>query len=146
MPIDITVKLPSKVEEQTSFLPSFAECAFCVLPHDIGHSSHLSAHLENVHEARGAPAPSSLVGSVEKYKSEQTKWPIYNGRPFHCHYCGSPAVVYNESLAQLKHDWSDLSNVMEPPANYVDVAAKLFHDATPIYDGSERERGEVRCT
>jgi len=36
-------------------------------------------------------------------------------------------------LAQLKHDLSDLSNVVEPPANDVDAAAKLFHDASPMY-------------
>jgi len=32
----------------------------------------------------------------------------------------------SQVLAQAKHDLSD------PPANYVDAAAKLFHDATPI--------------
>jgi hypothetical protein len=38
----------------------------------------------------------------------------------------------SQLLAQLKHDLSDLSNVVELPANNVDTAAKLFHDATPI--------------
>jgi hypothetical protein len=68
--------------------------------------------------------------------------PIYNGRPDERH--GSPVVIYNEFLAQLQHDLSDLSRVVDPPANYVDATAKLFQAATPIY-ASEHERGEAMC-
>jgi len=113
---------------------------FCVLPPDIGHSFYLSAHATHVHKARDAPSPSSVAASVGKFKYEQTKRPIYNGRPFHRR--GPPVVVYNESLAQLKHDLSDLTNVVEPDANHVDSTAKLFSTATQIYD-SERERGDA---
>ena len=51
-------------------------------------------------------------------------------------------MIYNESLAQLKHDLSDLSRVVDPLANYVDATAKLLHAATPIY-ALERERAEA---
>ena len=55
---------------------------------------------------------------------------------------GSPVVIYNESLARLKHDLNDISKLVEPPANFLDATAKLFLAAIPIY-GSERERGEA---
>jgi hypothetical protein len=104
------------------------------------HLSYLLAHLASVLKARDAPSPSSVAGSIEKYKSEQSKRPIFNGRPYNRR--GPPVAIYNESLAQLKHDLGDLSSVVGPPANYVDTTAKLFLAAIPIY-ASERERGEA---
>ena len=140
MQIHIFVKLPVEVEEPAVLVSSFADSASCFLPPGISHSFYLSVHLMSVFEARDASAPSSVAASVGKYKFEQSKRPIYNGRPVHRR--GPPVVVYNESLAQLKHDLSDLSNVAEPHANFVGAAAKFFNTATPIYD-SERDRGDT---
>jgi hypothetical protein len=81
-----------------------------------------------------------VAASVEKYESKQTKRPIYNGRPLYR--SGPPVVIYDKSLAQLEHDLTDLSDVVEPPAKHVETTAKLFCAAAPIYD-SQRERREA---
>ena len=83
-----------------------------------------------------------MAGSVEKYQSEQDKRPIYNGRPFHRG--GPPVAIYNQSLAQLKHDLVDLSKVVELPADYVCATAKLFFSANLIYSSSVSM--ERQCT
>jgi hypothetical protein len=139
MHVHIFVKLPAREEVLESLSHSFVKSPFN-FPSGIGNSFHLSAHRASVLKAQKAPAPSSVAGNVTTYITEQTERPIYNGRPDGRR--GSPVVIYNESLAQLKHDLSDLSRVIDPPANYVDATAKLFRAATPIY-ARERERGEA---
>lgn len=121
------------------YLP-LQQVRFAFKSSDISNSFYLSAHHASVLDAQEALAPSSVAGNVNKYKSEQQDRPIYNGRPDKR--LGPPIVIYNESLAQLKHDLSDLSRVVDPPANYVDATAKLFRAATPIY-ATEHERGEA---
>jgi hypothetical protein len=81
-----------------------------------------------------------VAGNVATYITEQTERLIYNGRPDER--CGPPVVIYNESLAQLKHRLNDLSRLPEPPTTYVDVTAKLFRAAIAIY-ASEHERGDA---
>jgi hypothetical protein len=111
-------------------------------PPGIGNSFNLLAHRAHVRNALDAPSPSSVAGNVATYITERTERPIYNGRPDERR--GPPVVIYNESLAQLKHRLNDPSRLPEPPTNYVDVTAKLFRTAIAIY-ASERERGEAMC-
>jgi len=66
------------------------------------------------------------------YKEEQVKHPIYNGRPIELH--GPPIEIYDDTLAKLKHDLSDLSNAPEPSADYIAQTANLFHASAPIYN------------
>jgi len=81
-----------------------------------------------------------VAASVGKYNSEQDKRPIYNGRPSHRD--GPPVAIYNEALAQLQHDLSDVSKVAELPNDYVVETTKLFHSAAGIY-ASELDRGKA---
>lgn len=105
----------------------------CLTPsYVIGHSFYLLAHLASVSAAQSAPAPSKVANSVRTYKAEQDKHPIYNGRPIELH--GPPVEIYDETLAKLKHDLSDLSNAPEPSTEYIVQTANLFHASAPIYD------------
>ena len=47
---------------------------------------------------------------------------------------GPPVEIYDETLAKLKHDLSDLSNAPEPSADYIVQTANLFHASAPIYN------------
>ncbi len=98
----------------------------------IGRSFFLLAHLASVSAAQAAPAPSNVTNNVGTYKEEQVKHPIYNGRPIELH--GPPVEIYDETLAKLKHDLSDLSNAPEPSIDYIVQTANLFHASAPIYD------------
>ncbi len=111
--------------------PSFQESASYSLSHIISCSFYLSAHLASVSAARAAPAPSTVANNVGTYREEQVKHPIYNGRPIELH--GPPIEIYDETLAKLKHDLSDLSNAPEPSADYILQTANLFHASAPIY-------------
>ena len=113
-------------------LPPFQESASYPPSYIINRLAHRSAHLASVSAAQAAPAPSSVANSVRTYKEEQVKHPIYNGRPIELH--GPPVEIYNETLAKLKHDLSDLSNAPEPSAEYIVRIANLFHASAPIYD------------
>jgi hypothetical protein len=90
--------------------------------------------------ARAALTLSGVTASVGKYRQEQIDHPIYNGRLFERH--GPPVIIYNESLAKLKHGLSDLASAPEPSANCIALAAKLFHAGATIYE-SESQRGKV---
>jgi hypothetical protein len=111
--------------------PSFQESTSYSSSHVISCSFYLSAHLASVSAARSAPAPSTVANNVGTYKEEQVKRPIYNGRPIELH--GPPVEIYDETLAKLKHDLSDLSNAPEPSADYIVQTANLFHASAPIY-------------
>lgn len=112
-------------------LPTFQESASYSPSYFSSRSSQLSAHLASVSAALAAPAPSSVANSVGTYKEEQVKHPIYNGRPIELH--GPPVEIYDETLARLKSDLSDLSNTPEPSADYIVRTANLFHASAPIY-------------
>jgi len=112
--------------------PSFQESASHSPSYIISRSFYLSAHLASVSAAQAAPAPSNVANNVGTYKEEQVKHPIYNGRPIELH--GPPVEIYDETLAKLKHDLSDLSNAPEPSADYIVQTANLFHASAPIYN------------
>lgn len=134
----VFVELPAKEGKPKVPIPSIEKSVFCFLLSSIGRLFHLSAHLANVFQARDAPSPSDVVGSIKNYISEQEKRPIYNGRPIER--CGTPVVIYDKSLANLKQDLDNLSVVVEPPVDYVHTTAQLFIAASRIYS-SESERG-----
>lgn len=121
--------------------PSFQECASDCPSSIIIRSFYLSVYRESVYAARSAPAPSKVVNDVRTYKEEQDKRPIYNGRPFHLH--GPPVEIYDETLAILKHDLSDLSNAPEPSADFITNTANLFHASAPIYDSEDLRTKKV---
>jgi hypothetical protein len=98
-----------------------------------------SVHLASVSAARAALAPSSVTASVGKYKQEQVDHPIFNGRPFERR--GPPVVIYNEPLANLKHELHNLAGAPEPSDEYVALTAELFHASATIYD-NEDQRGK----
>jgi hypothetical protein len=81
-----------------------------------------------------------VTANVGKYKREQVDHPIYNGRPLERR--GPPVVLYNESLAKLKHDICNLTDAPEPSPEHVALTAELFHAAATIYD-SETQRGDA---
>jgi hypothetical protein len=112
-------------------LSPFQESASYSQPYVTSRSSQLSAHVASVSAALAAPAPSSVANSVGTYKEEQVKHPIYNGRPIELH--GPPVEIYDETLARLKRDLSDLSIAPEPSADYIVRTANLFHASAPIY-------------
>jgi hypothetical protein len=140
MHVHIIVKLPSREEVLETLSHSFVNSAFNFPSACIGTSFYLLAHRIHVRNAQVAPSPSSVTGNVVVYIKEQAERPIYNGRPDNRR--GAPVVIYNDSLAKLKHHLNDLSRLPEPPSNYVGVSAKLFRAAIAIY-ASERERGEA---
>ena len=98
-----------------------------------------SVRLASVSAAQAALAPSSVTASVTKYKEEQQVHPIFNGRPLERR--GPPVVIYNESLAKLKHELRNISNSPEPPASHIASTAELFHVAAEIYK-TEDQRGK----
>ena len=135
--LHIFVKMRDRGRKPATLLPSFQESASHSPSYTISCSFYLTAHLASVSAAQAAPPPSSVTRSVGIYKEEQVKHPIYNGRPTELH--GPPVEIYDETLAKLKHDLSDLSNAPEPSADYIVQTANLFHASAPIYN-SEPQR------
>jgi hypothetical protein len=81
-----------------------------------------------------------VTASAGIYKREQVNHPIYNGRPLERR--GPPVILYNESLAKLKHELRNLKDTPEPSPEHVALTAELFHAAATIYD-SETQRGDA---
>jgi hypothetical protein len=75
---------------------------------------------------------------VGTYEREQVDYPIYNGRPHER--CAPPVILYNESLAKLKHELCNLANTPEPSPEHISLTAKLLHGVATIYH-SETQRG-----
>ena len=72
------------------------------------------------------------------FKSEQEKYPVYNGRPANRR--GPPIAIYHRAFAQLKDALQDLNKVVDPQeVKRVDDTAKLFLASTQIYK-TEKDR------
>lgn len=72
------------------------------------------------------------------FKSEQEKYPIYNGRPGNRR--GPPIAIYHTAFAQLNDSLQDLNKVVDPQElKRVDDTAKLILASAQIY-GTEKER------
>ena len=100
-----------------------------------------SVRLASVSAAQAALAPSSVTASVTKYKEEQQVHPIFNGRPLERR--GPPVVIYNESLAKLKHELHNIANSPEPPASHIASTAELFQVAAEIHKTEDQREKEI---
>jgi hypothetical protein len=88
--------------------------------------------------ANAAAAPSSVSNNPAMLKSEQEKYPIYNGRPANRR--GPPIAIYHTAFAQLKDSLQDLNKVVDPQElKRVDDTAKLILASAQIYR-TEKER------
>ena len=144
-PKNIFVKLPAKERKSTrkALLPSFEESAF--LLSTVWHWSFIyalqptsRAYFKREIPPRHRPWwPASRNMNPNEISVRST-----TGVP--SRRCGSPVMIYNESLAKLENELSDLSNVAEAPAKYEDTTAKLFIAATQIYSSDYERRGNVR--
>jgi hypothetical protein len=140
--LHIFARVRGRGGKPTALPPSFQESASYFPSYIISRSFYRSAHRASVSAAQAAPAPSSVANNVGTYKEEQVKHPIYNGRPIDLH--GPPVEIYDETLAKLKQDLSDLSNAPAPSADYIVQTANLFHASAPIYN-SEPFRTKAVC-
>lgn len=93
--------------------------------------------------ARTAPSPSSISKDANKFKIEQDKRPIYNGRPAVRR--GPPVTIYHTAFAKLKDALGDLTRVVDKDeVGRVDDTAKLFLAATNIYpDEDQRSKAII---
>jgi hypothetical protein len=99
---------------------------------------HALAHHQIIKDANAAASPSSVSNSPAKFKSEQEKYPIYNGRP--ANRSGPPITIYHTAFVQLKDLLQDLNKVVDPhELKHVDDTAKLILASTEIYQ-TEKER------
>jgi hypothetical protein len=130
--LHIFARVRGRGKKPATLAPSFQESASHSPSYVINRLFYLSGHLASVSAAQAAPAPSTVTNNVGTYKEEQVKHPIYNGRPIELH--GPPVEIYDETLAKLKHDLSDLSNAPKPSTDYIVQTANLFHASAPIYN------------
>ncbi|KAK2460127.1 hypothetical protein APHAL10511_007806 [Amanita phalloides] len=95
-------------------------------------------HHQIIKDANAAAAPSSVSNSPAMFKSEQEKYPIYDGRLPNRN--GPPIAIYHTAFAQLKDSLRDPNKVVDPQElQRVDDTAKLSLASTPIYK-TEKER------
>lgn len=62
--------------------------------------THVVAHLKVIGDADAAAAPSNVSNDPPLFKSQQEKYPVYNGRPANRR--GPPIAIYHTAFAQLK--------------------------------------------
>jgi hypothetical protein len=93
---------------------------------------HVLVHHQIIKDANAAASPSSVSNSPAKFKSEQEKYPINNGRP--ANHSGPPITIYHTAFAQLKDSLQDLNKVVDPhELKRIDDTAKLILASTEIY-------------
>jgi hypothetical protein len=102
--------------------------------------THAVAHLKVIKDADAAAAPSSVSNDPALFKSQQEKYPVYNGRPANRR--GPPIAIYHTAFAPIKDALQDLNKVVDPlEVRRVDDTAKLFLASTKIYK-TENDRTE----
>ncbi|EKM75545.1 hypothetical protein AGABI1DRAFT_109310 [Agaricus bisporus var. burnettii JB137-S8] len=91
------------------------------------------AHQKLIHDAKDAPAPSSVSNSAAIFLQEQIVHPIHNGRPITNH--GPPLSIYHEAFAVIQTAVQNLNAVGDDEEETrVDNTAKLCLVATDIYE------------
>ena len=78
----VELVLLEQTEQPVAPLPSFGENALSFYSSTMSIDPTFQLTSQAFFKREMPPSPSSVAGSVEKYKTEQTKRPIYNGRPF----------------------------------------------------------------
>ena len=83
---------------------------------------------------------SSISNNATLFKSQQEKYPIYNGRPANRE--GPPLAIYHTAFAQLTDTLQNPDKVVDvQEMKRVDDTAKLFLASTQIYQ-TEKERND----